>query len=340
MQPLNVHEYEALAQEHLERSNPAAWHYYQGGSDDEVTLRENRAAFARLRLRPRVLVDVSSIETGTTILGTQITMPICIAPTAQHGFAHEKGECMTARGAAAAGTLMVASSSSSRSLEEIAESCSGPLWFQLYIRSLEQAKSFVRRAERSGYKAIVLTVDLPRLGNRERDSRYNFAAIPFVEGNYRDEEPESMGDTITWETLDWLRSVTPLPVVVKGILTSEDAALAVEHRAAGIIVSNHGGRQLDGAPASIDALPYVVEATGGLCEVYMDGGIRRGTDVLKALALGARAVFVGRPALYGLIVNGDEGVRHVLQILKAELENAMALCGRPTLQSIDSTLIG
>jgi isopentenyl diphosphate isomerase/L-lactate dehydrogenase-like FMN-dependent dehydrogenase len=255
-------------------------------------------------------------------------------------YAHENGECITARGAAAAGTLMVASSNSSRNIEDIAESCSGPLWFQLYIRSLEQAASFVHRAERSGYKAIVLTVDLPRLGNRERDSRYNFAAIPYVEANYGDEELEFIGDTITWKTLDWLRSVTPLPVVVKGILTAEDAALAVEHGVAGIVVSNHGGRQLDGAPATIDALPYVIEAVGGRCEVYMDGGIRRGTDVLKALALGARTVFVGRPALYGLIVNGDEGVRHVLEILKAELENAMALCGRPTLQSIDRPLIG
>jgi isopentenyl diphosphate isomerase/L-lactate dehydrogenase-like FMN-dependent dehydrogenase len=339
MQPLNVHEYEALAQELLESSNPAAWHFYQGGSDDEVTLRDNRAAFARLRLRPRVLVDVSKVDTGTTILGSQIAMPVCVAPTAQHGHAHERGECITAQGAAAAGTLMVASSSSSRSLEEIAESCSGPLWFQLYIRSLEQAASFVRRAEGSGYKAIVLTVDLPRLGNRERDRHYDFAA-PYIDGNYGDVNLEFIGDSITWETLDWLQSITSLPVVVKGILTAEDAALAVEHGVAGIIVSNHGGRQLDGAPASIDALPEVVEAAGGRCEVYMDGGIRRGTDVLKALALGARALFVGRPALYGLIVNGDEGVRHVLEILKTELESAMALCGRPTLQNIDRTLIG
>jgi isopentenyl diphosphate isomerase/L-lactate dehydrogenase-like FMN-dependent dehydrogenase len=340
MQPLNVHDYEALAQERLESQNPAAWHYYQGGSDDEVTLRENRAAFARLRLRPRVLVDVSGIETSTTVLGAPISMPICVAPTAQHGFAHENGECITAAGASAAGTLMVASSSSSRRLEDIAESCGGPLWFQLYVRSLEQAQSFVRRAERSGYKAIVLTVDSPRLGNRERDIRYKLDSIPFIEGNFGDEELEFMGNTITWKTLDWLRTITSLPLVIKGILTREDALLAVEHGAAGIVVSNHGGRQLDGAPATIDALPEVVEAVDGRCEVYLDGGIRRGTDVLKALAIGARVVFVGRPVLYGLIVNGHEGVRHVLNVLRAELQTAMALCGRPTLASIDRTLIG
>jgi isopentenyl diphosphate isomerase/L-lactate dehydrogenase-like FMN-dependent dehydrogenase len=338
MQPLNVHEYEALAQERLESLNPAAWHYYQGGSDDEATLRDNRAAFARLRLRPRVLVDVSTIETDTTTLGAPISMPICVAPTAQHGFAHANGECITAAGASASGTLMVASSSSSRRLEDIAESCDGPLWFQLYIRSFQQARSFVRRAELSGYKAIVLTVDSPRLGNRERDKRYNLAAIPFIEGNFGDEELEFMGNTITWQTLDWLRTITSLPLVIKGILTGEDALLAVEHGAAGIIVSNHGGRQLDGAPATIEALPEVVEAVDGRCEVYLDGGIRRGTDVLKALAFGARAVFVGRPVLYGLIVDGQEGVRHVLDILRAELETAMALCGRPTLASIDRTL--
>jgi isopentenyl diphosphate isomerase/L-lactate dehydrogenase-like FMN-dependent dehydrogenase len=339
MQPLNIHEYEVLAQERLESVSPAAWHYYQGGSDDEVTMRENCAAFTRLRLRPRVLVDVSTIEMGTTVLGTPIIMPVCVAPTAQHGFAHEDGECITAGGASAAGTLMVASSSSSRRLEDIAESCSGPLWFQLYIRSLEQARSFVGRAERSGYKAIVLTVDLPRLGNRERDTRYNLNTAPFPQANF-EEEVEFMGDTITWKTLDWLRTVTSLPLVVKGILTAEDALLAVQYGAAGIVVSNHGGRQLDGTLAAIDALPEVVEAACGRCEVYMDGGIRRGTDVLKALALGARAVFVGRPALYGLIVNGQEGVEHVLDILRAELENAMALCGCPNLPSIGPALIG
>jgi len=338
MRPLNVHEYEALARERLEESNPGAWHYYQGGSDDEVTLRDNRAAFERLRLRPRVLVDVSKLETSTTLLGSSISMPICVAPSAQHGWAHPDGECATARGVAAAGTLMVASSSATRKLEEIAEACSGQLWFQLYIRSLAQAQSFVQRAERSGYKAIVLTVDLPKLGNRERDRRYDFAA-PFLEGNYDPEDDSWIGDTLTWETVDWLRTITSLPIVLKGILTAEDAALAVEHGAAGIVVSNHGGRQLDGAPASIDALPEVVQAAGGRCEVYMDGGVRRGTDVLKALALGARAVFVGRPVLYGLIVDGEEGVQHVLEILRTELETAMALCGRPTLESIDRSLI-
>jgi len=340
--PINVFEYEALAQAKM---NPAFWDFYQGGSDDEVTLRANRTAFERIRLRPRVLVDVSAgaLNTRTIVLDTPVSMPILVAPTALHRMAHPEGECATAQGAGMANTLMVASTTATRSIEEIARAANGPLWFQLYVYpSLQVAEKLVHRAEAAGYRAIVLTVDLPYLGNREKDRRNNVTIPPepFYEANFVDvEEKGQPWFPLTWESLSWLRSITSLPILVKGILTAEDAVLAVEHGVAGIIVSNHGGRQLDTALASIDALPEIVEAVTGRCEVYIDGGIRRGTDILKALALGARAVLVGRPILWGLAADGAQGVFEVLEILRKELELSMALAGRPTLDSIDRTLL-
>jgi isopentenyl diphosphate isomerase/L-lactate dehydrogenase-like FMN-dependent dehydrogenase len=340
--PINVFEYEALAQAKM---NPAFWDFYQGGSDDEVTLRANRTAFERIRLRPRVLVDVSTgaLNMRATVLDTPVSTPILVAPTALHSMAHPEGECATAQGAGMANTLMVASTTATRSIEEIARAASGPLWFQLYVYpSLQVAEKLVHRAKAAGYRAIVLTVDLPYLGNREKDRRNNVTIPPepFYEANFVDvEEKGQPWVPLTWESLSWLRSITSLPILVKGILTAEDAVLAVEHGVAGIIVSNHGGRQLDTALASIDALPEIVEAVTGRCEVYIDGGIRRGTDILKALALGARAVLVGRPILWGLAANGAQGVFQVLEILRKELELSMALAGRPTLDSIDRTLL-
>lgn len=344
MEPVNVFEYEALAQAKME---PAFWDFYQGGSDDEVTLHANRAAFERIRLRPRMLVDVSAsaLDMHTTVLGTPVSMPILIAPTAMHCLAHPEGECATAQAAGRANTLMVASTTSTRSIEEIAQAASGPLWFQLYVYpSFQVAEKLVRRAEAAGYRAIVLTVDLPYLGNRERDRRNDVTIPPppFQEANFVDMgEEAARGEwlILTWESLPWLRSITSLPILLKGILTAEDALLALEHGVAGIIVSNHGGRQLDSAIASIEALPEIVDAVAGRCEVYVDGGIRRGTDVLKALALGARAVLVGRPVLWGLAANGAEGALHVLEILRKELGLSMALAGRPALDSIDRTLL-
>lgn len=367
MKLINVHEYEATAQALIEAT---AWDYYHGGSDDEVTLRANRSAFERIRLRPRMLVDVRNIDIRTTVLGTPVSMPILVAPSAYHGLAHAEGECATVRGAGMAGTLMTASTFSNRSIEEIAAVATGPLWFQLYIhRDLSRGEEVVRRAEAAGYKAIVLTADTPVLGNRERDTRNNFSLPPGMQaGNFPNDDvdathptnnpeaPDPDANTVankdtvaenrillpimpTWETVDWLRTITMLPIVVKGILTAEDAHLALERGAAAILVSNHGGRQLDSALAGIEALPEIVEAVAGRCEVYMDGGIRRGTDVIKALALGARAVLVGRPILWGLAVDGAEGVRDVLEILRAELELAMMLSGRPTLASIDRSLV-
>ena len=342
MEPVNVSDYERLAQAHME---PSAWDYYQGGSDDEVTLRANHQAFERIRLRPRMLVDVGHPDLSTSVLGTPISLPVLIAPTGYHGLAHLEGELLTARGAGLSHTLMVASTYSTYTLEAIAEAASGPLWFQLYMhRNSELTGSLVQRAEAAGYGAIVLTIDTPRIGRRERDIRNQFTLPAHLRAaNLPSEEDTATyiprPTVLTWETVDWLQSITSLPVLLKGVLTAEDAHIALKHGVAGLIVSNHGGRQLDSALASIEALPEVIEAVTGHCEVYIDGGIRRGTDVLKALAFGARAVLIGRPVLWGLAVAGAEGVSQVLEMVRAELELAMVLAGRPTLASIDRSLL-
>lgn len=355
MDPINLFEYEPLARE---RIDPVAWDYYQSGANDEVTLRDNRLAFERIRLRPRVLAGVGSGDTRASAFGEPLRMPILVAPMAYQKLAHPEGEAAMARGAGAAGSLMCVSTMANTSLEDVAQAASGPLWFQLYVyRDRSVTESLVRRAERAGYRALVVTVDMPNVGRREIDVRNGFGLPPHLTlANFEDaranqprEQPgvsslttyaaHQLDGSLTWEAIDWLASITTLPVLVKGILTAEDAALAVTHGVAGVIVSNHGGRQLDGALASIDALPEVVSTVAGRCEVYMDGGVRRGTDVLKALALGARAVLLGRPALWGLGAAGADGVERVLTLLREELELAMALAGRPTLASIDRTLI-
>jgi 4-hydroxymandelate oxidase len=340
---LNIHDYEQLART---RMNTAAWDYYQGGSDDEITLKANREVYQRIRLRPKVLVDVSNCHTETIILGIPVQTPIMIAPTTVHRLAHPDGELATARAAGNAGALMVVSAGSSYKLEEIAEAATGPLWLQMYIyRDLNITVKLLQRVEAAGgYHAIVLTVDTPRLGRRERDLRNHFRLPSDIQlanfvGDLWQGGLGAERAPITWETLHWLRSITSLPIILKGILTAEDALMAVEYGAAAIIVSNHGGRQLDGAITSIEALPEIVEAVAGRCEIYLDGGIRRGTDILKALALGARAVLIGRPILWGLAVNGEEGVFDVLRILREEFELNMALVGRNKLADIDSALI-
>lgn len=339
MKPINVQQYEALAQARIE---PGAWAFYSSGADDEVTLRANRTAFERVQLLPRVLRGVRRADLRTTVLGTSVGMPVLVAPMALQGLACSEGECATVQATGNLGTLMVASTETTRSMEEIAATATGPLWFQLYLyRGRKMAEPLVRRAEAAAFGAIVLTVDLPRLGNRERSPYPGWRLPPAMRGNFA-EEMTSEGweeEALSWEDIAWLRSLTSLPIILKGILRADDAELAVEHGAAAIVVSNHGGRQLDGVPASIEALPAIVEAVQGRVEVYMDGGVRRGTDVLKALALGARAVLVGRPILWGLAVDGAAGAQHVLELLRDELERAMTLAGVPDVASIDSSLV-
>jgi 4-hydroxymandelate oxidase len=352
---INLLELDRLAQQ---RMPLMAYDYYAGGAEDEVTLRENRAAFERIALRPRMLVDVSVIDTSTTVLGQRVAAPILIAPTAMHRLGHPGGELATARGASAAETIMVVSTLATTTLEDVAAAASVPLWFQLYVyKDREITRALVERAKAAGYKALCLTVDAPHSGHRERDARNRFALPPEVQlANFSGPEmrmmpregsgsalptyiAKMMDLTLTWKDVAWFRSIAAMPILIKGILTAEDARLAVEHGADGIIVSNHGGRQLDTAVASIRALPEVVEAVEGRAEIYVDGGVRRGTDVLKALALGARAVLLGRPILWGLVLDGADGVQRVLRMLRRELEEAMLLAGRPSIASIDRSLI-
>lgn len=353
MTPLTVDDYELLARERLD---PSAYDYYAGGAGDERTLAANRAAFDRIPLRPRMLVDVSAIDVRTFVLGTTIDLPVMLAPTAFNRLACDEGEIAAARAAAAAGTIMIGSTLSTCTLEDVA-GVSGPKWFQLYIykdRMLTQ--ELIGRAEAAGYRALVLTVDTPLLGRRFRDLRNRFvlpdglsmrnfdaamtnAARWGEHSSFSAYVHDLFDASLSWDAVDWLRARTRLPILLKGILTAEDAARAVQAGVDGIVVSNHGGRQLDGVPASIDALPEVVDAADGRLEVLMDGGVRRGTDVLKALALGARAVCIGRPYLWALAAAGEEGVRDVLRILREELMLAMALSGRPSVAAIDRSLV-
>ncbi|HEY7778909.1 MAG TPA: alpha-hydroxy acid oxidase [Ktedonobacterales bacterium] len=344
MAPINVYDYEQLAQARL---TPRTWAYYSGGAGDEITLRANRDAFDRLRLLPRLLRDVSACDTRARVLGTDVRMPILVAPTAAHGLAHAEGECATARAAGAVGTIMAVSTESTRTLEDVAAAATGPLWFQLYVyRDRDIAADLVRRAERAGYRAIVLTVDLPRWWGIERERRLApdvpEAPRAWDVGNLPP-GTDMTAAALTWDDIAWLRGLTALPIVVKGVLTPADAREAAARGATAIVVSNHGGRSLDTVPASIEALAAVAravaETSGDACEVYLDGGVRRGTDVLKAVALGARAVLVGRPVLWGLAVDGADGARHVLDLLRDELELAMVLAGRASIADIDPAVL-
>jgi isopentenyl diphosphate isomerase/L-lactate dehydrogenase-like FMN-dependent dehydrogenase len=334
-EPLNVADYERLAEEKLDAG---PFGYFAGGAGDEWTLRENVAAFNRWVLRPRVLVDVGSVTTATTVLGTEVSMPILVAPTAFNRLAHPDGEAGVARGAAAAGTVYCLSTIASLSPAELAGAApDGRRWFQLYwSRDRGFTAELVAAAADAGFGAIALTVDLPAGGRRERDLRAAFevpSGLPLpnlprpLRGEIQAAFSEMVDPTITWRDLEWLAGLTRLPLLVKGILTAEDARLACEHGVAGVVVSNHGGRQLDGVSASLEALPEIVETCAGEVAVLLDGGVRRGTDVVKALALGARAVLVGRAVIWGLAIGGEEGVRRVLELLRAELALALTLLG-------------
>ena len=348
---VGVADYAALARD---RVDAAAWAYFEGGAGDELTLADNRAAFDRLRLRNRVLRDVAGGDTRLELLGQRFDHPILLAPVAFQALAHPLGELATARAAAAMRAGLVVSTQASQPLEDIAAAAEGaPLWFQLYLQhDRDFTAALVRRVEAAGYRALVLTVDAPVAMPRPREQRAGFALPADIEAaNLRGLAPLAvppaqaggagllasplLAHAPRWEDLAWLRERTRLPILLKGVVCPDDARRAVDAGMAGVIVSNHGGRVLDGLPATVDALPGVVAAVRDRVPVLMDGGIRRGTDVLRALALGARAVLVGRPYLYGLAAAGPAGVAHVLHLLRTELEAAMALTGCRDLAAID-----
>ncbi|HEY0444344.1 MAG TPA: alpha-hydroxy acid oxidase [Candidatus Limnocylindrales bacterium] len=359
---ISIADFERLA---LERMDASALAFITGGAEDEVTLRENVAAFGRWRFLPRVLVDVASIDARTRVLGREVALPIGVAPVAAHGLADPAGEVATARAAAAAGAIFCLSTVSTRSLEDVAAAVppDARRWFQLYVQNdVRVTRRLVERAEAAGYEAIVLTVDLPVLGYREREKRQGWQ-LDATLGNFGRPHDTAEGDAeaaeaaaavadpaltpshvdrvgamrlvgTTWEGIATLRGWTSLPIVIKGILHPDDARLALDHGAAGVVVSNHGGRQLDRSIAALDALPAIVDAVHGRAEVYLDGGIRRGSDALIALALGATAVFAGRPFVFALGVAGEPGVTQAFAILREELERAMALLGVASLRDL------
>jgi isopentenyl diphosphate isomerase/L-lactate dehydrogenase-like FMN-dependent dehydrogenase len=347
---LNVWDYERAAEAKLP---PGPFAYFAAGAGDEWTLRENLAAYRRWTLRPRVLRDVTEVSTATTVLGTEIAFPMLVAPMAYQRHAHPEGECAMAKGAAEAGTIMCMSTMATASPAEVcAAAPDAPRWFQLYVfRDDGVTRSILEQAVDAGFRAIVLTVDAPYFGRRERDMRTGWMipddppvpALAAALGGMRQttvvEHFKLVTAGLSWKDIERLAGLSGLPVVVKGVHTAEDAVLAAEHGAVGVVVSNHGGRQLDGSLTPLDALPGVVDALEGTVPVLMDGGVRRGTDALKALALGARAVLVGRPVVWGLAVAGQAGVERVLGILRAELEHAMALSGRPDLTRLDAGLL-
>lgn len=351
---LNVRDYARAARRRLAKDR---CDYYEGGALDEITLRENTAGWERLKLYYRVLAGVGDRNMRTSVLGQPISMPIVVAPTAFHKLACDEGEIATARAARAAGTLFILSSLSNTAMEAVFTAAGSPRWFQLYIyKDRAITRELLARAEAAGAEAIVLTVDTPGLGTRERDMRNRFTLpeglvvanlaplgkgdLPEVSGSglaayVRD----NFASDLSFADLDWLCGATRLPLVIKGICRGDDARRAADHGAKAIVVSNHGGRQLDTAPATCDALPHVTDAVGDRCEVYVDGGIRRGSDVVKAIALGARAVLVGRPILWGLAVAGEEGATQILEILRRELDEAMLLCGCTKLSDVDRSLL-
>jgi 4-hydroxymandelate oxidase len=345
-QLINLVDFERAAEAALD---PMAWHYFRAGAGDERTLRENRAAFERRRLLPRVLVDVGCRSLATTVLGRPVGWPVLVAPMALHGLACSDCEAATARAAAAADTVLCVSTLANLSLEQVrAAAPEARQWFQLYVqRDRGVTAELVARAAAAEYEALVVTVDAPLLGRREGPVRHGLRLPPHLGlGNFPLDVGAAMlahrnaGDSslaahfavtsdpsVTWRDLGWLRGLSPLPLVLKGVLRADDARRAADEGAAAVVVSNHGGRQLDGAVASLDALPAVADAAGDRLEVLMDGGIRRGTDVLIALALGARAVLLGRPVLWGLAVGGEAGAARVLALLRDEVDLALALAG-------------
>jgi 4-hydroxymandelate oxidase len=352
---VNLAEYEAAAREAVAGST---LDYFEGGSNDEITLRDNVAAFSRITLYPRMFRGVGTRDTSTTVVGSGARWPVIVAPVALLGMLSPDGEVPAARAATAAGSIFVLSSLSVTTIEEVIAVSTGPVWFQLYIyKDRAASEALVKRVEAAGCSALELTADTPILGRRERDVRNSFAFpeglwTPNLTADAPSALPESRSDSsfkaaidalfypdLTWDDVGWLTSVSNLPVLVKGIVRADDAVRAVDAGAAGVIVSNHGGRQLDTAPAAIEAVAAIAGAVGDRAEVIVDGGIRRGVDVVKAIALGARAVQIGRPVVWGLVVDGEEGVADVLRLLHDEVDLAMALCGCRSVDEITIDLL-
>ena len=348
--PINLYDYEARAKQVLSHDK---WDFIDAGAMDEFTTRRNRSAFDQLTLRPRFMRSVEERKIATTMLGQDISMPVFVCPAGSHMLAHPDGEVATAKAAGRSNTLMMLSTSSNCSMEEVAEAATGPLWFQLYHRGNALTAMLVHRAEEAGFKAIVLTIDTPVPSPKERDLRNKFERTLEL-GNFRDlglsrseisgtdETPGwdvSRADPITWKDLEWLKGLTSLPLVLKGVRIAEDAKIAAECGVEGILVSTHGGRQLDQTMGSIEMVPEIVRAVNGNCEVYLDSGVRRGSDVIKALALGVKAVGIGRPLYWGLATEGSEGVHHVLELLREEVDRCLAFCGQSDVTNLDSALI-
>jgi L-lactate dehydrogenase (cytochrome) len=373
---LTVDDLRRLARRRLPR---AVFDFVEGGAGDERTVARNRAAFERLLFQPRILVDVSKREQATAVLGERVATPVLVSPTGMAGLCWPKGEVAAARAAHDAGTIYTLSTHSSCSIEEVAAGAPGPLWFQLYVwQSRALTRSFVDRARAAGYRALVLTVDVPIISRRERDLRNGFTVPPRITVRNALDTLRRVGwvrrvllgprltlanlvgapgaprtdivtlagvahrqvdPSIAWADLAWFRSLWPGPLVLKGVLSPADARRAADHGVDGLVVSNHGGRQLDGTPASVEALPEIVDAVGDRVEVLLDGGVRRGADVVRALALGARAVMVGRPYLYGLGAGGAAGVRRALEILAGEVDQTLALVGVPRVADLDRTVV-
>ncbi|XP_076234394.1 hydroxyacid oxidase [Calliopsis andreniformis] len=351
-----IEDYEKYAEKHLP---PSVRDYYNSGAGEQYSLRMNLEAFRKYRIRPRFLRDVSQRDLSTTVLGEKISMPLGVAPAAMQRMAHPDGECANAKAAEAAGTVFTLSTISTSSIEEVAQAApSGIKWFQLYIYNDRKITlDLVKRAERAGFKALVLTVDAPLFGDRRADIRNKFSLPSHLRlGNFDGEMSNKINSaktgsglneyvtslfdaSLSWEHVKWLKSVTKLPIVLKGILTPEDALLAIESGAKAIVVSNHGARQVDSIPATIEALPEIVEAVNGRIEIYMDGGVRQGIDVFKALALGAKMVFVGRPMLWGLSHAGEQGARQVLEIFRKEIDLAFALTGCKSVKDVKKDMV-
>ena len=338
--PINVLEFEPLARQRLSRP---VWDYVSQGAGDEITLRRNREAFDALRLRPRVLIDVSALDTRLELFGQKLDFPIVLAPVAAQGRMHNGAEPESARGASAAGATFMISTFSTARLEDIARAARGRAWFQLYVhRDRGVTRDLVQRAEAAGCTALFITVDTPVNPMRDREKRLGVQR-PYAGsssgGRVSPIYSDALEPRLTWESVAWIRSFAKTPVLLKGILSPDDARRAASEGLTGVVVSNHGGRNLDTTPPTIDALPPIVEAAEGRLTILLDGGIRRGTDIVKAIALGARAVLIGRPYVWGLAVDGAAGVQRVVDILRDELEAAMALCGAPSLDRINRQLV-